>query len=268
MADEGVRPRLLARLRYNLYKATHGGREPWDRLRAQIERLGRIGTARRCKVCGLSIRGPLGFVNRAVWGVTPLSKHPDLCNVCRVGERLLEVTILFADARGFTTYAEGHQPDQVVQALNAMFQSCSDILLRHDALVDKLMGDAVMAVFGAPIIREDHPRQAVAAALAIQRQATHLFPPDWEGACVRVGINSGAAFVGRVGSDDVKDYTAVGDVVNVAQRLQSEAEPGETLVAESAYAQVRDDYPNAERRVLSVKGRTEPVVAYALKFEP
>ena len=79
------------------------------------------------------------------------------------------------------------------------------------------------------------------------------------------GINSGAAFVGRVGSGDIKDYTAVGDVVNVAQRLQTESEPGETLVSESAYAQVRDAYPGADKRVLAVKGRTEPVTAYALR---
>ena len=122
-----------------------------------------------------------------------------------------------------------------------------------------------MAVFGAPIVRPDHPRQAVAAAVAIQQKAAGIFPAGWEGACVRIGINSGAAFVGRVGSGDIKDYTAVGDTVNVAQRLQTNAEPGEILVSESVYDQVRDAYPDAERRVLTVKGRTEPVTAFALK---
>ena len=152
----------------------------------------------------------------------------------------------------------------MAQALNTMFQGCNDILLRHDAIVDKLMGDAVMAVFGAPIIRDDHVRQAVEAAAAIQTRASQMFPAGWEGACVRIGINSGAAFVGRVGSDDVKDYTAVGDVVNVAQRLQTEASPGETLVSESVYREVSAAYPNAERRVLALKGRAEPVTAFAL----
>ncbi len=80
MSERGLRPRLLARIRHNLYKAIRR-REPWDRLRAQTERYAEVGTATRCKVCGLSIRGPLGFVNRSLWGVTPLSKHPDLCNV-------------------------------------------------------------------------------------------------------------------------------------------------------------------------------------------
>ena len=264
MAEQGVRAALLSRIRYRLYKAIHLGREPWDRVRAEIEHQSLVGTAYRCKVCGLSIRGPLGFVNRAIWGVVPMSKHPDLCNVCRIGERLLEVTVLFAD-RGFTAYAEGRPPQEVAAALNTMFRTCNEELLEHDAIVDKLMGDAVMAVFGAPIIRDDHPQQAVKAAVAIQGKAAQVFPADWAGACIRIGINSGAAFIGRVGSDDVKDYTAVGDVVNVAQRLQTEAEPGETLVSEAVYERVRDGYPDAERRVLTVKGRVEPVTAFALK---
>jgi hypothetical protein len=80
MSERGVRPRLLAGIRRILYKAIRR-REPWDWLAAKTEQYASVGTATRCKVCGLSIRGPLGFVNRAVWGVTPLSKHPDLCNV-------------------------------------------------------------------------------------------------------------------------------------------------------------------------------------------
>jgi len=81
MPERGPRVNLLTTVRYRLYKAGHAGREPWDWLRAKTEHYARVGTATRCKVCGLSIRGPLGFVNRALWGVAPLSKHPDLCNV-------------------------------------------------------------------------------------------------------------------------------------------------------------------------------------------
>src|SRR3989304_898772 len=121
MPDEGLRVGILRRIRYNLYKASHGSRPPWDRLQEQTALYARLGSARRCKVCGLSIRGPLGLLNRAIWGVVPLSKHPDLCSVCRVGERLLEVTVLFADARGFTSYAEDRPPEQEAQAPNEMF---------------------------------------------------------------------------------------------------------------------------------------------------
>ena len=172
---------------------------------------------------------------------------------------------MFADARGFTPFAEKHAPEQVAEALSRMFQGCTEILLQHDAIVDKLMGDAVMAIFGAPIVRPDHAPQAVAAAVAIQEKALTAFPADWEGACMRIGINSGAAFVGRVGSSDMKDYTAVGDAVNVAQRLQVAAGEGEILVSESVYQQVHEAYPDAERSVLSVKGRDEPVTAYVIK---
>jgi len=262
--EAGPRTRALRALRYVSYRAMHGGREPWGWLTEKTEHFTRVGSATRCKVCGVSIRGPLGWVNRAVWGVVPLSKHPDLCSVCRIGERLLEVTVLFADARGFTQFAEGRPPDEVAATMNKMFDGCVNTLLEHDAIVDKLMGDAVMAVFGAPIIRPDHAQQAVAAATTIQRKAVELFPPEWRGACVRIGLNSGTAFVGRVGSGEIKDYTAVGDTVNVAQRLQTEAEPGEVLMAESVYDSVRDAFPAAGRRVLTLKGREEPVVAYAL----
>ena len=81
MSERGLRVNLLTGIRYYLYKARHAGGEPWGWLRVKTEHYARVGTATRCKVCGLSIRGPLGLVNRAFWGVTPLSKHPDLCNV-------------------------------------------------------------------------------------------------------------------------------------------------------------------------------------------
>ena len=79
--ERGVRANLLTMIRYLGYRARHGGKEPWDSLKQRTEHYAQVGTATRCKVCGLSIRGPLGFVNRAFWGVTPLHKHPDLCNV-------------------------------------------------------------------------------------------------------------------------------------------------------------------------------------------
>ncbi|MEE8346857.1 MAG: hypothetical protein V3S20_05875 [Dehalococcoidia bacterium] len=81
MDQRDFRVNFLTKLRYILYRATHRGREPWDWLSKQTEHYAKVGTATRCKVCGLSIRGPLGFLNRSIWGVTPLSKHPDLCNV-------------------------------------------------------------------------------------------------------------------------------------------------------------------------------------------
>jgi class 3 adenylate cyclase len=235
-------------------------------LSRQTAHYANIGTETRCKVCGLSIRGPLGWLNRSIWGIAPLSKHPDLCNVCRVGERILEVTVLFADAHGYTAFSEGRAPDEVAATMNKVFDGCINTLLAHDAIVDKMMGDAVMAVFGAPIVRPDHAQQAIAAAVAIQEKARDIFPADWKGACIRMGVNTGMAFVGRVGSGEVKDYTAVGDTVNVAQRLQTEAQPGEILISQAAYRHVWRQYPNVSPRMLTVKGRQEPVSAFALRI--
>ncbi|MDO8617037.1 MAG: hypothetical protein Q7T33_15110 [Dehalococcoidia bacterium] len=79
--ERGPRVNALTAIRYYAYKATHFGREPWDWMKGLTQRYAQVGTATRCKVCGLSIRGPLGWLNRAFWGVVPLSKHPDLCNV-------------------------------------------------------------------------------------------------------------------------------------------------------------------------------------------
>lgn len=264
--EAGRRVRIfrgLRRLTYGLaYKGL--GRNPVEAMGRTTAHYAEVGSATRCMVCGLSIRGPLGWLNRSFWGIAPLSKHPDLCNVCRVGERLLEVTVLFADARGFTQYAERRPADEVAGTINKMFDGCIRTLLEHDAIVDKMMGDAVMAVFGAPIVRPDHTEQAVQAAVAIQENAVRMFPPEWEGACLRIGLNTGTAFLGRLGSGDVKDYTAVGDTVNVAQRLQVEAEPGEILVSAAVYEQVRNLYPRAVKRELAVKGRDQRVDAYAL----
>ena len=173
--------------------------------------------------------------------------------------------MLFADASGFTRFAEHTAPEDVARALNQMFEGCVQTLLEHDGIVDKLMGDAVMAVFGAPIIRSDHAGQAVDAATMIQSRGRKIFPDTWKGARLRIGINSGTAFVGRVGSGDCTDYTAVGDTVNVAQRLQTEAQPGEILISDRVYEQLGEKYPTAERRVLQVKGHEEAVVAYTLK---
>src|SRR3990170_1023970 len=134
--EAGARTRVLRGIRHAAYKATHLGREPWPKLSDMTEHYARVGTATRNKVCGLSIRGPLGWINRAVWGIVPLSKHPDLCSVCRIGERLLEVTVLLADARGFTGFAETRPPDQVAEVMNKMFDGCVNTLLEHDAIVD------------------------------------------------------------------------------------------------------------------------------------
>ena len=119
-----------------------------------------------------------------------------------------------------------------------------------------------MAFFGAPIQREDHPRRAVETALEIMREIMIL--ADQLGLRVGAGISTGDAFVGNVGGGEVTDYTVLGDTVNIAARLQSEAAAGEILIAAETYAAVGSMFPNATRRELLLKGKSEPVIAWQI----
>ena len=153
-------------------------------------------------------------------------------------------------------------PADMVVRLNRFYQLASDAIFRHDGTLDKLVGDQVMAFFGAPIEREDHPRRAVDTALEIIRQVMDLTVQL--GLRVGAGISTGEAFVGNVGGTGVTDYTVLGDTVNVAARLQSEAAAGEVLISDETYASMRNVFPNAGRRHLLLKGKSEPVVAWQI----
>ena len=144
--------------------------------------------------------------------------------------------------------------------LNRFYQIAADAIFRHDGTLDKLVGDQVMAFFGAPIHRADHPRRAVATAVDIMRKIVDLEDPL--GLSVGAGIASGEAFVGNVGGSDVTDYTVLGDTVNVAARLQSEAASGEIFISDETYAQVASEFPYAKRHALTLKGKSEPVIAW------
>jgi adenylate cyclase len=135
-------------------------------------------------------------------------------------------------------------------------------IFRYDGTLDKLVGDQVMAFFGAPLQREDHSQRALATAVEIVREVM-----TGAEASLRVGggISTGEAFVGNVGGTDVTDYTVLGDTVNVAARLQGEAAPGEILISQETYSQVASEYPSATRRELLLKGKSEPVVAWLVR---
>lgn len=142
----------------------------------------------------------------------------------------------------------------------------SEVVIGHDGIVDHFLGDAVMAFFNVPIKHEDHIARAIAAALEIQMALPRLDArlAGAEGLRVGVGIHTGLAFVGTLGSTSPKDYTAVGDAVNIAARLQGQAAPGEVLVTDTAYEAVRAAFPHAQRQVYEVKGIPDPIVAYVL----
>ncbi|HEY7473208.1 MAG TPA: adenylate/guanylate cyclase domain-containing protein [Gemmatimonadota bacterium] len=171
------------------------------------------------------------------------------------------VTILFADVSGFTALAETRDAEEVSEAMNQLWRRVDGVILEHGGSIDKHMGDAVMALWGATGAREDDPERAVSAALGIQREIGGL---ELAGRPlrVRVGINTGMVLVGRVGSRG--ETTAVGDAVNVASRLEELAAPGTILVSHDTYRHVRGVFDVREEEPAAVRGRGEPVRVYTV----
>jgi len=186
------------------------------------------------------------------------------------GERK-QVTVLFADVSGFTSISEKLDPEEVHQIMEGCFQILMDEIHRYEGTIDKFTGDGVMALFGAPLAHEDHAQRACYAALAIQK-ALETYGQKVEKDCkvpfrMRVGLNSGPVIVGSVGKDLKMDYTAVGDTVNLASRMQTMAEPGRVLVSADVHKMARDFFNFKARGKMAVKGKEEAVEAYEL-LEP
>ena len=235
----------------------------FQRLRGVMRRL---PSNPRCKLCAGPFGGVGGMVLRFT-GYRPSRKNPNLCRTCfedaPPGGLQGEIGVLFADVRGFTTLAETMAPVEAAELLNRFYAVATDVLVERDAIIDKLVGDEVMALFIPPIVGEDHLEQMVDAAEALLR-GVGVGSPEGAWLPLGVGVAFGEAFVGNVGSGEVKDFTALGDVVNTAARLQAVAAPGTIVIAERVYEAVRDRYPDAEPRELDLRGRSAPVPAYVV----
>ena len=166
--------------------------------------------------------------------------------------------MLFADVRGSTTLAEQMRPTEFSRLMNRFFDSANRVVIDSDGLVDKLVGDEVVALY-VPAVGADHAQKAVAAAGDLLRATADLLP-------VGAGVHTGVAYVGAVGSDStVADFTALGDAVNVTARLASVAGAGEALISEAAYTASGSDLGDLERRELSVRGREAPLAVRVLR---
>ncbi len=186
-----------------------------------------------------------------------------------------DVTILFCDIRGFTHLSEGMKASRVVDLLHEIFQLVSDRILERGGTIDKFIGDSVMAYFGAPVQQPDHAQRAVTAALDILRTVRERNRPILDGRDpdrvpveLGIGIHSGPVVVGNIGSDRRTDYTAVGDAVNVAHRLEKLARPGEILVSEVVQRAVRAEHRLRFEGERQLSGREEPVHVYSLELAP
>jgi adenylate cyclase len=181
------------------------------------------------------------------------------------GERRT-VTVLFADLRGYSTLAEGMQPQDVMTVLNAYLGRIIDVIYRHGGTVNQLLGDGVMSLFGAPISYGDDALRAVTAALEMQSETMNLEPPGLPGLrlAMGIGITTGEAVVGHIGSERRVDYTAVGAVTNLAARLQAHAGPGQILITRSTCELVRDRVLVSDVGTASVRGHAEWIQAYSV----
>jgi class 3 adenylate cyclase len=185
-----------------------------------------------------------------------------------LGGRRQRVTVLFADVVAFTPLAERHPPEFVVSILNELFSFLTEIVFKHGGIVDKFIGDCVMAVFGAPRTHGDDPLRAVRAADEMM-QWLEVGNAKWRKDLGRelqlgIGINSGEAVLGNVGSSKRMEYTVIGDAVNVASRLETLARPGQVLMSRETMEAVTEEFDCEALGAHSLTGRGEPVEVHAL----
>ena len=187
------------------------------------------------------------------------SQVADRLGSAPIEQEEVEATILFSDIRGFSTLAEQLSARQVADLLATHLAAMAEVVLAHGGTIDKFAGDAVMAVFGAPDPQPDHAERALRCAVAMQARQTELNAAgDREPIHVGIGVNTGTVISGTIGGGGRLEYTVLGDAVNVAQRIQSEAAPGEVL-ATTATAAAAPAIAVQPVGPVSVKGRSEPV---------
>ena len=180
----------------------------------------------------------------------------------------LEVTVLFSDIRGFSTLSERLETRQVADVVGRHLGAMAEVIADHGGTIDKFQGDAVMAIFGAPDPMDDHAARAVACALAMQARQSELNAMGWgvvdvDGLQVGIGLNTGTVIAGAIGGGGRLEYTVIGDAVNIAQRLQSEAEGGQIVAAATTVAACAE-IPAEPIGFRTVKGREEPVEVFLI----
>jgi adenylate cyclase len=185
----------------------------------------------------------------------------------QIGGQQRDITILFADIRGFTAYSEKQSPEGLVAVLNRYLAAGAEAVLAQEGTVDKFLGDAVMAWFNAPLPQLDHTLRAVRAALALKTAVERLhaeLPPEGH-LSFGVGIHYGEAVLGWIGTEKRLDYTAIGDSVNTAKRIQENAARNQILISREAFERVKDSVIAKPYAPLHVKGKSEAVEVFELQ---
>jgi adenylate cyclase len=178
------------------------------------------------------------------------------------------ISVLFADIRGFTTFSENIDPELLIGIINGHLTVAANAINQYEGMIDKYDGDAVMALFNAPLNpQNDHPLRAIQAAITMRQGLIdyHQTIPPEHRLYFRIGIHSGEAVVGNVGSPLRKDYSAIGDAVNLTKRIQELATPGEILASNDSFRMVKRWVKGVEKDQIQVKGRDAPVKLYELR---
>lgn len=182
-----------------------------------------------------------------------------------------KITVLFADIRGFTRLSEHAEPEKVVQLLNKYFSAMTDIIFAHGGTLDKYLGDGLMALFGAPTATPDDATNALNAAVAMQRRLLaindDLREEGLPEVAIGIGLHTGEAVVGYIGSERRSEYTAIGDTVNTASRLESNSQGGQILLSDAASQAATCRFPLIEREPIAVKNRVQPVPLFEVQWQ-
>jgi adenylate cyclase len=231
-----------------------------------------------CKGCWQNLhlpvvlRGPLSIPFRMA-GLRPSRMNPNTCTFCELAftrimkarNVTIDATVLFADLRGYTTASQSLASSEMTSTLDAFYDECADAIWQHDGLLNKTIGDAVMAVFNFPIRQDHHAAQALGAARQIQRRWGARHPALVAGLgledgslCIGIGISSGAVSFGEFGQSH-RDLTAIGTVVNTAARAQSAARGGQILVTQAVRDRCEKDAIQGSGNSYDLKGLSEPI---------
>jgi adenylate cyclase len=183
----------------------------------------------------------------------------------QLGGEERDVTILFADLQGFTEYSERHTPAEVLALLNEYWAKTVPVVLgEYGGMIERFAGDAIMVVFNVDDDQPDHPVRAAHAGLGLQQAALEVAAGKPGCPRFRVGINTGPAIVGNVGTAEQRSFTAIGDTTNLASRLQGQAEPGQVVIGETTFEAIDNGASVEPLGELRVKGKADPVAAYVL----
>ena len=267
MADEGARPEPMPN--EALWRALYGEYGSPLHRRRRTFRL--LPAAPRCKTCQAPFRGPGALAMRLV-GRRRSTRNPRYCSFCEEFARThpggaeLEITLLFGDIRGSTALAQALGTAAFTRLVNRFYTAATGVLVDADALIDRLLGDEVVAHFVPGFVGDRHARVAVQAAQGLLGATGHGDPGGpW--VPVGIGVHTGVVFIGTVGERGKTDLTVLGDNANVASRLASLAGPGEILVSEATSTAAGLAEQGLETRRLELKGRSEPVDVRVLRVD-